>query len=312
MIRTFAMATDIERAIQISFNDEHNRLTSREISRTETINVDKIFEKLEVINECLICCDDDKICIKCFQCTAYYCKDCLIKIASEFNKCSTCNVELKNNYNKIKIYNEELQEIVQYEKAIADSIADSLRKVSINTNLNTTNLNTTNLNTTNLNTTNLNTTNLNTTNLNTTISINTPNNLNRYNDIIDRKKQFLNDLQNDKIYYINFNSYVSVVSNTTPNYHYEYDFDNKSIVFFTLCNNNKDFNNIIIRYNIINIKFQAEFYAWINTILKCSFTVFKKKWNSIANKVNNFNTPNATDVEIQILINDIIKICKEK
>ena len=114
------MATDIERVIQQSFTEAYTN--NDPISTSETSKVNDIFENIVNTLECIICCDEEKTCVKCFKCTALYCKECLIKIASEFNKCSTCNVEIKGNYNKIKECNIELQEQYQIEKAIADSI----------------------------------------------------------------------------------------------------------------------------------------------------------------------------------------------
>ena len=67
--------------------------------------------------------------------------------------------------------------------------------------------------------------------------------------------------------HIDFKSYVDIISTQTPNYDYEWDYTAKTITFYVLCNRNRDFKNIVIKYNIVGIKFQAEFYAWINEIL---------------------------------------------
>jgi len=104
---------DLESILNQTFNDEYTRLANKPISTSETKNVDNIFANIDNINECMICCNDDRICIKCFQCTAYYCKECLIKISSDFNKCSSCSIKIKENYNKFKDYNQELQEQLQ-------------------------------------------------------------------------------------------------------------------------------------------------------------------------------------------------------
>ena len=96
----------LNEALNQTFNDDYTRITNRPLGNSEAKNIDDVFQTITNIEECLICCDDDKICIKCFQCTAFYCKTCLIKIASDFNKCSTCNVSIKDNYKKLKIYNE--------------------------------------------------------------------------------------------------------------------------------------------------------------------------------------------------------------
>ena len=97
--------TSLENALTQSFNDEYSRYISRPISTSESTNISRIFTNITSIGDCLICCDDTKVCIKCFKCTALYCKECLIKIASDFNKCSSCSINIKTNYDVIKKYN---------------------------------------------------------------------------------------------------------------------------------------------------------------------------------------------------------------
>ena len=91
------MSIDLESILNQSFNDEYNNILTTPINNSEINKVNDIFRNIENVNDCIICCDDTKICVKCFQCTAYYCKECLSRIASEFNKCSTCNINIKDN-----------------------------------------------------------------------------------------------------------------------------------------------------------------------------------------------------------------------
>ena len=90
---------DFERALAESFNNAYNNNVP--ISTSEANNVNDIFVGNEVKTECIICYEEDSPCIKCFQCTAVYCKTCLTKIASESNKC-ICSIDIRNNYSKLK------------------------------------------------------------------------------------------------------------------------------------------------------------------------------------------------------------------
>ena len=92
---------DLESILNQTFNDEYTRIENKPISTSETKNVDDIFANIDNINECMICCNDDRICIKCVQCTAYYYKECLIKIFLEFNKCFSSSIKIIINYNKL-------------------------------------------------------------------------------------------------------------------------------------------------------------------------------------------------------------------
>jgi hypothetical protein len=101
------MDNDFERILAESFNNAANAYNNIPISTSEANNVNDIFVGNEVKTECIICYEDNIPCIKCFQCTAVYCKDCLTKIASESNKC-ICGIEIKSNYSKLKKYNQDL------------------------------------------------------------------------------------------------------------------------------------------------------------------------------------------------------------
>ena len=344
------MATDIERVIQQSFTEAYTN--NDPISTSETSKVNDIFENIVNTLECIICCDEEKTCVKCFKCTALYCKECLIKIASEFNKCSTCNVEIKGNYNKIKECNIELQEQYQIEKAIADSINEFITSNKKNNNNNSKNdsKNIKNSNSKNdnkkiikkvnnhldrndgndgndgdgdeeLENTSLNTSfrplfkiNNNTTKKLDTTRNNNSNNSNNSNtnpnSLINKKKEYLEDLKNNKIYNIDFKTYINSVSSNKPNYSFEWDYINKTLTFYTLCNDKNDCINIVLKYTILDSIFQAELYPWINYILKNSLTVFKNKWNQIAKKINNVTKQNDSNSERIRILKEIIDICK--
>ena len=379
----------LNQALNQTFNDEYSRITRRPLGNSEAKNIDDVFQKITNREECLICCDDDKICVKCFQCTTFYCKPCLIKIASDFNKCSTCNVSIKDNYKKLKLYNEELQDTLQYEKAIANSLNDYISNPPINTkikperpskpihlklknsnqSLNNKNNNNEKYNSENddsesdsesesednedeYNNNHNNHNNHNQNNQNKPARKNKNNNakgnlkpsimnmfklnkkkdskdinnenndgtiynknfkFNNTSNIIDRKKSYLEDLRNDNIYNINFNSYITEISPNKPNYTYEWNHTDKTLNFYALCNNNNDFINIVVNYNILKATFQSVLYVWLNEIVKCSYNIFKVKWNNIATKINHFSTKSnddITDKEIKKFTKEIVNICK--
>jgi hypothetical protein len=315
------MSIDLESILNQTFNDEYNRITKKPIGNSEASNINNIFINIDTIKECIICCDDDKICIKCFQCTATYCKVCLIKIASDFNKCSTCGITIKDNYKKLKEYNQELQEQLEIEKAIDNSLnsikfsnststknevkdsKESLNKPNkpnkININLKPSLMNIFKKNNKN----NKNNEISHTGNLNTDYDD---------NNIFNNKKNFIEDLREDKIYNINFTSYINEVSPNKPNYSYELDHYNKTITFYALCNQNNDFININVNYNILKSTFQSVLYIWLNEIVKCSINIFKIKWNKIAIKINEFSERNGeiSNQEIKKFTKEIINICK--
>lgn len=378
------MSIDLESIINQSFNDEYNRMSTIPLGNTEAKNVNDIFMNIDNITECMICCDDDKPCIKCFQCTAYYCKGCLIKIASDFNKCSSCSVNLKENYKKLKEYNEELQETLQYEKAIANSLNEYTKNVTKftggNGNRNSNNDRNSNHNNNHNDTDNIynsdssdssdeeeqvfhsrndkpknnaqknnskneknkktnlkpslmnlfktknksGTDNLGIDNAYSTNSANHANNAyttnnrnhvdiyNNTSNIIDTKQEFIRSLREDKIYNINFTSYITEISVNKPNYTYEWNHINNTLSFYSLCNQNNDFISIVVNYNILKATFQSVLYIWLNEIVKCSMSMFKIKWNKIATKINNISsrTDEVTNQEIKKITREIVNICK--
>lgn len=366
------MSIDLESILNQTFNEEYNRIANRPLGNSESKNIDDIFININNITECLICCDDDKSCIKCFQCTAYYCKGCLVKIASDFNKCSTCGVTIKNNYNKLKEYNQELQEQLEIEKAIANSLNSYLDKQNLknlarkkqdlrnparknedlrnparkttnksenseseseseNDNDNDSDNDSANEGKTTIKLKNSNVkinlkpslmkninnkSNIN--NSNEENNSNTKNNiLNNFYDyntnIFDNKTIFIEDLREDKIYNINFTSFINEISPNKPNYSYELNHTFKTITFYALCNQNKDFTNIILNYNILKSTFQSVLYIWLNEICKCSFNTFKSKWNNIATKINAMSLRNdsISNQEMKQFTKEIINICKK-
>jgi hypothetical protein len=372
------MSIDLESIINQTFNDEYNRIANIPVGNSEAKNIENVFINIDNIAECLICCDDDKNCIKCFQCTAYYCKGCFIKIASDFNKCSTCGVSIKDNYKKLKEYNQELQEQLQIEKAIANSLNDYDKKNSKkpqkekenihirNDNSNSTNIrggsvsdsDDTSNDTSNSsdieseedikqskqklkyenksNSNNPKSNNIKTNlkpslmnilkfkskdkkdkknkkdNINNNEINNEENNENNNYNLFNNKKTFIQDLKEDKIYNINFTSYISEIGPNKPNYSYEWKHANKKLIFYALCNQNNDFINIIVNYNILKSTFQLVLYIWLNEIAKMSFNTFKTKWNSIATKINDFSSKDyfVTNQEIKKFTKKIVSICK--
>jgi hypothetical protein len=286
---------ELDRAFIQSFNDEYNKIMSKVVSTSENTNVDKLFKNINIPSECIICYDENVPCLKCYQCTANYCKTCLTKIASDSNKC-VCGIDIKKNYNKMKEVNIELQEKIELEKVLAESLKDL------------------NINKNNKKYINIKKSNLKSGGSNNTSNITNWNTDNDNDIIINKRIEYLSDMYNNNIYNIDFKTYINDNSSNKPNFNYEWNYDNKTLTFSPFINQshqshqNDDLINIIIKYSILDARFQAELYVWLLNILNTQSTIFKSKWNSLANKINNFKSKNK--IEIKKLMSEIIKICE--
>jgi hypothetical protein len=291
---------DFERILSESFNQSYNKNVNVPISTSEAHNVNDIFFGNEVKTECIICYEENIACIKCFQCTAVYCKDCLTKIASDSNKC-ICAIEIKANYSKLKKYNQELI------KNTIEKIKIGLQNNSHITNTTTTNNRNSNNNTNNniiINRNNNNNNNNNIINRNNSTVSNTNSNSNTDSNL-NLKLSFLKDLGDNKIYNIDFKSFCNKIGSNTPNFDYFWDHNNKTLTFYSVPNHNNDFKNIIFNYNILNAENQGEIYVWILHLLNSNYNDFKKNWNKIA-----VIMPQITDNNKTIMIRNIVDICR--
>ena len=341
---------DFERALVESFNNAYN--SNIPISTSEANNVNDIFVGNEVNTECIICYEENSPCIKCFQCTAVYCKICLTKIASESNKC-ICAITITSNYSKLKTYNQNLikkakedkakEDKAKADKAKADKAkadkakadkakadkakADKAKadKAKADKELKDQNAKKTRENQNRLNNTNNNSnsnsnskTSLNydyinnhinnTSNSNSNSNFNS--NLSNYNSKsnntnLNDKLNFIKDLTDNKIYNIDFKSFCNEINNTTPNFDYLWDYQNKTLTFYTIPNSNQDIKNIVIDYTILNAEYQAEIYVYILELLKLPFSQFKKNWNKIADIF-----PKITENNKTLLVSNIVELCQ--
>ena len=315
------MDVEFERILNESFNNSNNNIP---ISTSEANNVNDIFVGNEVKTECIICYEDNIPCIKCFQCTAVYCKLCLTKIASDSNKC-ICAIQIKSNYSILKKYNQDLIKKTRDNKIKQDKLKikeEQIKKQiknneqnlnnsnnTTNTNTNTNNNNNNNNTNNNNNNTNNNNTNNNNNNNNTNNNNNNTNNNNRNNtdSSLTLKLDFLKDLTDNKIYNIDFKSFCNKIGNNIPNFDYFWDYQNKTLTFYTVPNHNQELKNIIFNYNILNSENQGEIYIWILEILELPFNTFKKRWNTIADIMPQITNNNKT-----VMISKIVDICKEQ
>ena len=296
---------DFERALSESFNNAYNNNVP--ISTSEANNVNDIFVGNEVKTECIICYEDDRPCIKCFQCTAVYCKTCLTKIASESNKC-ICSIDIKNNYCNLKTYNQNLIKKAREEKEIKDKKEKQQRdKKNKNTHSQNSNYNKNNNNknsyTQNSNNTNtiLNN-NFNADLINNYLINETNSNSTDFN--LNLKLNFLEDLKNNKIYNIDFKSFCNKIDSSTPNFDYYWDYTDKTLTFYHIPNTNNDIKNIVFDYTILDAENQAELYIWILQLLKLPLSKYKQKWNTISNIMPKITTNNKIN-----MIHKIITIC---
>ena len=299
---------DFERALAESFNNAYNNNVP--ISTSEANNVNDIFVGNEVKTECIICYEENMPCIKCFQCTAVYCKTCLTKIASESNKC-ICSINFKNNYCNLKKYNQNLIKNAREEKAIKDK-REKKQRDKKNKNLNSQNNNNNNNNNININiNNNINTisnNNFNADLINNYLINETNSNFNsNYNSTdtnLNLKLEFLEDLKNNKIYNIDFKSFCNKRDSSTPNFEYYWDYTDKLLTFYPISNTNNDINNIVFDYTILNAENQAELYIWILQLLKLPLSKYKEKWNTISNIMPKITTNNKIN-----MIHKIITVC---
>jgi hypothetical protein len=120
------------------------------------------------------------------------------------------------------------------------------------------------------------------------------------------KLAFLKDLGDNKIYNIDFKSFCNKNSNNnTPNFDYLWDYNNKTLTFYSIPNTNNELKNIVFNYNTLNAENQGEIYVWILNLLKLSYNDFKKNWNKIADIM-----PQITDNNKTIMIRNIVDICR--
>ena len=271
---------DFERALTESFNNAYNNNVP--ISTSEANNVNDVFVGNEIKTECIICYEDNFPCIKCFQCTAVYCKTCLTKIASDSNKC-ICSIDIKNNYSKLKKYNQNLIKKARIENEKKEKAKEKKAKEKkekkekenklqeeYNRNLN--------------NNKNNNNNNFNADIINNYL-INENNFTNDYNSTdtnLNLKLEFLKDLTEDKIYNIDFKSFCNKIDNTIPNFDYYWDYTDKKLTFYNIPNRNNDVKHIVFDYTILNADNQAELYIWILQLLNLPLSEYKKKWNKIS------------------------------
>jgi len=321
---------DFERALAESFDNAYN--SNVPISTSEANNVNDIFVGNEVQTECIICYEEDSPCIKCFQCTAVYCKICLTKIASESNKC-ICSIDIRNNYSKLKKYNQNLIKKAKEDKEKADKTKRDKakrdkaikekeerqrleRQNTLNNNNSNYNTNTqTSLNYDYINNHIINNSSNSNLNRNSDSNVNSATNLNKYNSNLNDtnlnnrnlndKLNFIKDLTDNKIYNIDFKSFCNELNNTTPNFDYLWDYQHKTLTFYTVPNTNQELKNIVINYNILNAEYQAEIYVYILELLKLPFSQFKKNWNKIADIF-----PKITENNKTLLVSNIVEICR--
>ena len=305
---------DIDTAFIQSFNDEYNRIMNTPISISENTNVDNIFKDINILTECIICYDDNVPCLKCYQCTANYCKTCLTKIASDSNKC-ICGIDIKKNYNKMKEVNIELQEQIELEKVLSESLKEFNLQKNYRSNTSSTNNTSNRKNNITITKNNKKGGSINSNTLNSNDYDNYNNDSDEDNISSTKRIEYLSDMYNNNIFNIDFKTYINDNSSNKPNFKYEWNYDNKTLTFSPFIkisnqiNQNDNLLNIIINYTILDSRFQAELYVWLLNILNNQPTIFKSKWNNLVEKINNFKSKNKN--EQKKLMTEIIKICEK-
>ncbi len=84
---------ELQSTLEISFNESQS-LNNSNVNINDIMKnlelADELFSKYSFENECKICYDEKK-CIKCGVCELLYCKMCLIRIMTQYQKCSACS-----------------------------------------------------------------------------------------------------------------------------------------------------------------------------------------------------------------------------
>ena len=122
----------LQDVLNISFQEELNRYNNRPINTSEHNNVKNLFTKLKGIQKECVICYDKLNCIKCFQCDAYYCNDCLVKVISEYENCSVCRTVLKGFYNKLEQSNKKLIQEHKNNNLCKYLVTPQIQNISIN------------------------------------------------------------------------------------------------------------------------------------------------------------------------------------
>jgi hypothetical protein len=273
-------------------------------------DIKDIFVGYQVNTECIICYTNVH-CVKCVQCTAIYCCNCLYKMALTYN--CICNLNIINNINQYKVINQSLilkaynnfikeeeesknnAKILlklkeqEKEKEKEKEKETKIKKLQNNDNKNSNNLKLNLLKDLTSNKIfNSNINKSNTQNSNVSTNLNT---------------DYLKDLKDNKIYNIDFKSFINKVGNNIPNFDYLWDYNNKTLTFYVVPNNN-NINNIVINYNILNATHQSEIYNRILNLLHLQFDDFKESWNKIATIMTQIEEHNIT-----IMLRNITNIC---
>ena len=294
------MDSDFEKIIKECFkitpytaNDKNISIQCSYIS-----NIKDIFVGYQLKTECIICYNDNIHCVKCVKCTAIYCCDCLYKMAMN-NNC-ICNLNIINNINQYKVINQSLILKTYYnflKEEESKKYAEQEQKQILQTNKNT-------------HVESINNKNNNNNNNNNSIKLNLLKDLTSnkiFNSNINKKNiqntDYLKDLKDNKIYNIDFKSFITKIGNNIPNFDYIWDYNNKTLTFYVVPNNNY-INNIIINYNILNTTHQSEIYNRILNLLQLPFDDFKDSWNKIAKIMPQIEEHNKT-----IMLGNITNIC---
>lgn len=301
---------ELDNIVNQLFQNEINNLYNKDIRRTEQGEIVRIFGKVPGVRiECNICYSVE-MCLECYTCDMKYCKECLIKVASEFQKCSACQSVFINNYDKIEKKNKNLLDKVNINQNInnnklindlANYCFDNSFEFNNSQNIQNIQNNRNNRNTGNSieelqriiyesiagnNSSNSGNNSPKQQN-NTVKSMNSVNAVNTGNP----NNSFLRELRNNER--LPYNSSSIFPSNITPNFSSFYDDGNKVQLFIS---DKANLPIIEINYKLLDINFQANLRLLLIQLVKNKIH-FDNKWVEIGRMIKNFNIKNGKYIQ---------------
>lgn len=287
------MAT-LESILEDSFNEGYKNILKTGIKRTESENIEFVFKHIKYKSECIICYNENIKVIKCFQCSALYCSECLIKLASDINKC-ICGINFKDNYKKI----------IDCNLKLAQNINKPTNKPINKKNNKTNNSSGNNINYNDYDLDGLYNDNEYIINYDDFDDLNNDviNNQIGGNKTIDEKIDLIYNINENNIYNIDFNSYTN--SPELNNFKYICDYKNKTITFIPYTQKYKNGKNIIVNYKYLNAYFQGTLYCHLLHIIINSPEIFIKKFNKISNAIEYFTKDRIEKKENENKINEL-------
>lgn len=244
----------LQEALDLSFNENNS-------SDNNYVNIYDVTKNIEIAEElflkclskktCNICYEEEKQTIKCGICETYYCKMCLIRIMTQFQKCSVCinkfdvkmiiKIHEKNNksFKNHNYQNNKIEYQDDYLNNLKDNNFDNYKK--------------------------------------------------EYDSSDSDLEKWIkkNDDYKNKIISLCDDYLINPVKRKKKTKYYKciYDYDNYILY---IKSNNKEHNPIILNINEYDYKQQQLLFLFLD-ILSKDIDLFNKEWNNIVKELKNKN-----------------------